>query len=305
MGKARKIEKVFNSKPVLEGAGVRLKRAFGFSHLPMFDPFLLLDDFRSSDPEDYLKGFPWHPHRGIETITYVLEGYVEHADSMGNRGVIAAGEVQWMTAGSGVIHEEMPFGNGRGEVAGFQLWANLPASQKMMPPRYRGITAAEIPILHPDNGVVIRIVSGRIGNTEGPVSGITIDPEYLDVTLPPDTTWVHPIPSGRRAFSYVIAGKGLFCHEDEPFGHDTEGVSYFDMESSPFIENETLVLFTDGEHITVTTEEDPVRFLLVSGNPLNEPVAWHGPIVMNTREELRQAFDDYQNGVFVKRTDYK
>ncbi|MEE9905179.1 MAG: pirin family protein [Chlorobium sp.] len=298
MNRARKISRVSTSKPVLEGAGVRLKRAFGFSEQPLFDPFLLLDDFRSSDPEEYLKGFPWHPHRGIETITYVLEGYVEHADSMGNRGVIAAGEVQWMTAGSGVIHEEMPFGNERDEVAGFQLWANLPASQKMMPPRYRGIAAHEIPLLRLENGIVIRIVCGRIGEMDGPVHGIAIDPEYLDVALPPYTTWFHPIPSGRRAFAYVIDGEGFFCRKD-----DIDGSSSFDEESSRLLENRTLALFTDGESITVTTEDDPVRFLLVSGNPLDEPVAWHGPIVMNSRQELQTAFDEFRNGTFIKKTE--
>jgi len=301
MATVRNISKVFNSKPVLEGAGVMLKRAFGFSQLPVFDPFLLLDDFRSANPEEYLKGFPWHPHRGIETITYVLDGYVEHADSMGNRGVIGSGEVQWMTAGSGVIHEEMPFGNNRGAVAGFQLWANLPASQKMTLPRYRSITAREIPVVHLKNGIEIRIISGRIGNAEGPASGIAIDPEYLDVTLPPEVSWTHPVPAGKTAFAYIIAGKGLFGNADEPFSHDTEGVSYFDMEEPPQHENETLLLFTDGEIISVSTEEEPLRFLLVSGNPLHEPVAWYGPIVMNTREELRKAFEEFQNGTFVRK----
>ncbi|MBM3163774.1 MAG: pirin family protein [Chlorobi bacterium] len=304
MSEARNIRMVFNSKPVLEGAGVRLKRAFGFSQLPMFDPFLLLDDFRSGNPDDYLRGFPWHPHRGIETITYVLDGYVEHADSMGNRDVIAAGGVQWMTAGSGVIHEEMPFGSERGDIAGFQLWANLPASQKMTPPQYRKIPVGEIPVVQLPNKALVRIIAGCIGKTTGPVSGISIDPEYLDVTLPSGTVWVHQVTPGRNAFAYVIAGKALFCNDDEPFSHVTAGVSYFDMEPSPFIENETLVLFTDGESITVSTEDEPVRFLLVSGNPLHEPIAWHGPIVMNTREELRRAFEEFQNGTFVQQTGY-
>ncbi len=300
MDTPRKIRKVFKSMQVLEGAGVLLKRAFGFSQLPLFDPFLLLDDFRSARPEEYLKGFPWHPHRGIETITYVLDGYVEHADSMGNRGVISGGGVQWMTAGSGVIHEEMPSGNERGEIAGFQLWANLPASEKMMPPRYRDIRSSEIPVLRLDNGVEIRIICGRYAQSAGPVSGIAIDPEYLDITLPPDASFTHRMPGGRKAFAYVIAGKGLFCNQDEPFGYDTEEVSYFDMESSALHENGTLVLFGDGESITITTGADPLRMLLISGNPLNEPVAWHGPIVMNTREELRLAFEEFHNGTFIK-----
>jgi len=301
MDSPRKILKVFKSKPVIEGAGVLLKRAFGFSQLPLFDPFLLLDDFRSSNPEEYLKGFPWHPHRGIETITYVLDGYVEHADSMGNRGIISDGGVQWMTAGSGIIHEEMPFGNERGEVAGFQLWANLPASEKMSPPRYREVKSSEIPVLHMDNGVEIRIICGRHGETSGPVTGIAIDPEYLDISLPPGVSYTCAVPGGRKAFAYIIAGKGVFCHKEKPFGFDAEGVSYFDFETSPLLENETLVLFSDGENLTITTEEDPIRILLISGNPLNEPVAWHGPIVMNTREELWQAFEEFRNGTFVKK----
>ncbi|TLU86207.1 MAG: pirin family protein [Chlorobium sp.] len=300
MKAARRIRKIFRSKSVLEGAGVNLKRAFGFSQVPLFDPFLLLDDFRSGNPEDYLKGFPWHPHRGIETITYVLQGNVEHGDSLGNKGVIAAGDVQWMTAGSGIIHQEMPFGDHRGVMAGFQLWANLPASQKMMPPRYRDISSAQIPKIRLDNGVEIHIIAGSIGDIEGPVNDISIHPEYFDITVPPDTTFTHHVESSRNAFAYIIAGKGLFCRDDEPFSYETEGVSYFDMEADAYAENETLILFTDGEYITITTEEDPVRFLLFSGHPLHEPIAWHGPIVMNTREELRQAFDDYERGTFIR-----
>lgn len=300
MGNARRIHKVFKSKPVQEGAGVNLKRAFGFSQVPLFDPFLLLDDFRSENPADYLKGFPWHPHRGIETITYVLEGNVEHGDSMGNNGVISAGAVQWMTAGSGIIHQEMPFGNSRGSMAGFQLWANLPASLKMMPPRYRDIRADQIPKVRLGNGVEIRIIAGTVGETEGPVTDIAIHPEYFDITVPAGITWTHHIESGRNSFAYIIAGKGQFCREDEPFSYETEGVSYFDMETAAFAENETLVLFTDGEYITVTTEDDPLRFLLVTGHPLHEPIAWHGPIVMNTREELRKAFEDFERGTFIR-----
>jgi quercetin 2,3-dioxygenase len=300
MSSARRIHKVFKSKPVQEGAGVNLKRAFGFSQAPLFDPFLLLDDFRSGNPADYLKGFPWHPHRGIETITYVLEGSVEHGDSMGNTGIISAGSVQWMTAGSGIIHQEMPFGDKSGALAGFQLWANLPASKKMTPPRYREITAEQIPKLRLDNGVEIRIIAGTMEGTEGPVNDIDIHPGYFDITLPPGITWTQHIESDHNAFAYVIAGKALFCREDEPFSYDTEGVSYFDMETGAFAENETLVLFTDGDYMTVTTEDDPVRFLLVTGHPLNEPIAWHGPIVMNTREELRRAFEDFENGTFIQ-----
>jgi hypothetical protein len=221
---------------------------------------------------------------------------------MGNRGVIQSGDVQWMTAGSGVIHEEMPSGNERGEIAGFQLWANLPASEKMTSPRYRDVKSSEIPVLRLDNGVEIRIICGRYAHSAGPISGIAIDPEYLDITLPPAASFTHRIPDGRKAFAYVIGGKGLFCNQDEPFGYDTEGVSYFDMESPALLENETLVLFGDGESISIATGKDPLRILLISGNPLNEPVAWHGPIVMNTREELRQAFEEFHNGTFIRRT---
>jgi quercetin 2,3-dioxygenase len=300
MGSARRIRKVFKSKPVMEGAGVNLRRAFGYSQVPLFDPFLLLDDFRSDNPADYLKGFPWHPHRGIETITYVLEGSVEHGDSMGNSGVITAGSVQWMTAGSGIIHQEMPFGDRKGSMAGFQLWANLPASQKMIPPRYRDIKAEQIPKVRFDNGVEITIIAGSIGETDGPVTDIAIHPEYFDISVPAGVTWTHHIEIGRNAFAYVIAGSGLFCRNDEPFSYETEGVSYFDMEAEAFAENETLVLFTDGDYLTVTTEDDPLRFLLVTGHPLHEPIAWHGPIVMNTRAELQQAFEDYERGTFIR-----
>jgi quercetin 2,3-dioxygenase len=302
MTTARKIRKVFKSKPVIEGAGVNLKRAFGFSQVPLFDPFLLLDDFRSDDPADYIKGFPWHPHRGIETITYVLQGNVEHGDSMGNKGVITAGAVQWMTAGGGIIHQEMPFGDHRGSMAGFQLWANLPAAEKMTQPRYRDITDAIIPKLHLENGVEIHIISGRVENTAGPVSDIAIDPEYLDITVPAGLSYTHHVKKGHTALAYIIAGKGMFCHQDEPFSYETEGVSYFDMETNPYLDNETLILFSDGDSITVSTEDDPVRFLLISGKPLNEPIAWYGPIVMNTQAELHRAFEEYQNGTFLQHT---
>ena len=282
MALSRKIRKVFNSQPTIEGAGVYLKRAFGFSQIPLFDPFLLLDDFRSNNPADYLKGFPWHPHRGIETITYILEGKVEHKDSMGNLGVITAGGVQWMTAGSGIIHQEMPFGDQHGKMGGFQLWANLPASQKMNPPRYRDITPELIPKLRLDNGVEIRIICGNIAETNGPVNDIAIDPQYLDITVPQGISYNHQILSGYTAFAYIIGGQGAFGNKDE---------SYI---------NETLILFGDGDSITVTTEDNPVRFLLISGKPLNEPIAWGGPIVMNTQAELSNAFEQYQNGTFLK-----
>lgn len=278
----RSIRKVFKSKPTIEGAGVHLKRAFGFSEVPLFDPFLLLDDFRSNSPGDYLKGFPWHPHRGIETITYMLDGNVKHGDSMGHNGVISAGAVQWMTAGSGIIHQEMPFGDQHGKMGGFQLWANLPASQKMNPPRYRDITPELIPKLRLDNGVEIRIICGNIAETNGPVNDITIDPQYLDITVPQGISYNHQILSGYTAFAYIIGGQGAFGNKDESYN------------------NETLILFGDGDSITVTTEDNPVRFLLISGKPLNEPIAWGGPIVMNTQAELSNAFEQYQNGTFLK-----
>lgn len=301
MGKPRSIRKVFESKPVTEGAGVRLKRAFGFGDVPLFDPFLLLDDFRSSDPEDYRKGFPWHPHRGIETITYLLEGSVGHRDSLGNSGVIHPGDVQWMTAGSGIIHEELPAGDAEGRVAGFQLWANLPASLKMTAPRYRNISSASIPEVRRSDGVVTKVISGEADGTQGTVDGIAIDPEYLDVTLPSGATWMHGVKAGYTAFAYVIAGNGYFSLSADPFEYDIEGVSYFDMESEPLLGNETLVLFeTDGDHIRAATDEEPLRFLFFSGRPLDEPIAWHGPIVMNTREELRTAFEEYRDGTFLK-----
>jgi quercetin 2,3-dioxygenase len=296
----RKIKKVYKSKPVIEGAGVHLKRAFGNGHIPAFDPFLLLDDFRSDNPQHYLKGFPWHPHRGIETITYVLEGHVEHGDSMGNRGDIASGDVQWMTAGSGIIHQEMPKGDDQGRMGGFQLWANLPASKKMIEPKYRDVKSSQIPSVETDNGATIRIICGRVGKVQGPVSDIAIDPEYLDITVSPHSSYSHPTKSGHNVFAYVIKGKGYFCRERKPFTHEVEGLNYFDMLQEPYIGNETIVLFDDGDHIAVSTEEEELRFLLISGKPLNEPVAWYGPIVMNTREELATAFDEYQNGTFIK-----
>ena len=296
----RKIRKVFKSKPVIEGAGVHLKRAFGFSQVPLLDPFLLLDDFRSDNPQHYLKGFPWHPHRGIETITYVLAGDVEHGDSMGNKGDIATGDVQWMTAGSGIIHQEMPKGDGQGRMAGFQLWANLPARQKMMEPRYRDVLAGQIPKIRLDNGTEIKIICGRVGDIQGPVRDIVIDPQYLDISIPPQSSYTHPTSEGHTVFVYVIAGQGYFCQEKKPFTYEAEGVNYFDMQRDPSLGNETLVLFEDGDHVVASTADSGIRFLLISGKPLGEPVAWYGPIVMNTQEELRLAFEEYHQGTFIK-----
>ncbi len=300
MKKNRNIRKVIMSKPTIEGAGVHLKRAFGFQGVDAFDPFLLLDDFRSNDPRYYSKGFPWHPHRGIETITYVINGSVEHGDSMGNKGVIGTGDVQWMTAGSGIIHQEMPKGDETGRMGGFQLWANLPASRKMMDPRYREVKSDQIPIVVTDNGVKIRIVSGKVGGKTGPVRDIVIDPEYLDVTVPPNTEFLHPTKPQHTVFAYIIEGKALFCKQKNPFDYEVESTNYFDMKRDSFVTNENLVLFEEGEQLVVSTENEPVRFLLISGQPIKEPIAWYGPIVMNTQQELQIAFEEYNNGTFIK-----
>jgi redox-sensitive bicupin YhaK (pirin superfamily) len=254
MTRDRKIRRVIRSKPTIEGAGVHLRRAFGASEVPDLDPFLLFDDFRSDDPRHYLKGFPWHPHRGIETITYVLRGNVEHGDSMGNKGVIGEGDVQWMTAGSGIIHQEMPKGDESGHMGGFQLWANLPASHKMMEPRYRGLTKDEIPERVTVNGVTIRIICGEIEGTKGPVTDVVTDPEYLDVAIPPHSELIHPTKPGHTVFAYVIGGEGYFCREKAPFTYEMEGTNYFDMEQKPFISNNSLVVFDDGEQVVVSTE---------------------------------------------------
>lgn len=300
MPTVRKIKKVIKSKPTMEGAGVHLKRAFGFSEVPEFDPFLLLDDFRSDNPDHYLAGFPWHPHRGIETITYVLEGDVEHADSLGNKGVIGAGDVQWMTAGSGIVHQEMPKGDKKGRMYGFQLWANLPARQKMMDPRYRDVSNKQIPELKLDGGAVVKVIAGEVAGTKGPVRDIVIDPEYIDVSLPAKSEFRHQTKRGHTVFAYVIDGQGFFCREKRPFAYDVNGSGYFDIKRDPFVGNGTLVLFEDGDEVVAFTEDKNVRFILVSGKPIGEPVAWYGPIVMNTRDELRVAFQEYQDGTFIK-----
>ena len=256
MKKSRKIKKVIKSRPTIEGAGVHLRRVFGYSQVPLFDPFLLLDDFRSEDPKLYLKGFPWHPHRGIETITYMLSGSVEHGDSMGNKGVIGSGDVQWMTAGNGIIHQEMPKGDKKGQMGGFQLWANLPASHKMMDPRYRDLKANQIPEVSTAKGAKIRIISGEVKGTKGPVRDIITDPEYLDITVPSGSEFVHPTKPGYTVFAYVIQGKGYFCREKNPFTYEMEGENYFDLQRNPFVSNGNLVLFDDGEQVSVSTEEE-------------------------------------------------
>ncbi len=300
MAKNRSIRKVFKSKPTIEGAGVHLRRVFGFGEVPAFDPFLLLDDFRSDDPRQYLRGFPWHPHRGIETITYVLRGTVEHGDSLGHSGLIGSGDVQWMTAGSGIIHQEMPKGDEAGHMWGFQLWANLPAAQKMMEPRYRDVTSSQIPAVAMRNGGTVRVICGTVQGTAGPVRDIVTQPEYLDVTLPAKAEFLHPTDPASAACAYVIEGRARFCNEENPFAYEVEGENYFDLQRSALVANRELVLFGDGEQIAVSTEGEPARVLLISGRPLREPVAWYGPIVMNTREELRVAFEEYRSGSFIK-----
>lgn len=279
----RKIKRVSSSMPTMEGAGVHLHRAFGNSDVPLFDPFLLFDDFRSDTPEHYTKGFPWHPHRGIETITYVLKGDVEHGDSMGNQGDIGSGDVQWMTAGSGIIHQEMPKGDSEGKMEGFQLWANLPAADKMMHPRYRDISAAQIPTVVLDSGATIKVICGQVGDVYGPVQNVMIEPEYLDVTLSANTNFIHSTPKSHTVFAYVHAGKGRF-----------------DEVASDMLGNRSLVLFEEGERVSVTAGDKGLSFLLVAGKPLGEPVAWGGPIVMNTQEELQNAFDEFKNDTFIK-----
>ena len=301
MGNIRKIQKIFKSKPTMEGAGVRLKRAFGFYQVPLLDPFLLLDDFHSNHPDDYLKGFPWHPHRGIETITYVLYGKVEHGDSMENRGIISSGDVQWMTAGSGIIHQEMPKGQEDGLLWGFQLWANLPASHKMMDPRYRDVKSHQIPEVTLDYGVKVKIICGEVKGVKGPVQDIVIDPEYLDITVPSNSHLRYPVKRGHTVFAYIIEGKGYFDPGRDVYAYEVEGRNYFDFKRESMMGSENLILFDDGDELTISTEEKPVRFLLISGKPIGEPVAWYGPIVMNTQEELRIAFEEYENGTFIRR----
>lgn len=276
----RTVKTIITGQSVLEGAGVRLHRVFGFRSDNAFDPFLLLDDFRSDTPADYLKGFPWHPHRGIETITYVLAGDVEHGDSLGNSGVISDGDVQWMTAGSGIIHQEMPKGDGQGRMHGFQLWANLPARQKMMDPRYRGITADRIPEVVRADGVRILIIAGTVDGVRGPMDDIVIEPEYLDCTVPAGVVFSHDVQAEHTVFLYVIQGSG-----------EVHGQT---------VHNRTMVLFDHGDTVEVAAGASGLRFLLVSGRPLGEPVAWHGPIVMNTEEELETAFREFRDGTFIK-----
>jgi redox-sensitive bicupin YhaK (pirin superfamily) len=284
----------------MEGAGVHLRRAFGFGTTEEFDPFLLLDDFRNDDPELYDAGFPWHPHRGIETITYVLAGTVDHADSLGNRGAIAPGDIQWMTAGSGIIHQEMPKGDGAGRMHGFQLWANLPSSLKMTAPHYQEVKSAEIPEITDDDGTSARIICGSLWGTTGPVDGIAAEPNYFDITIPPGKRKTIPVATTRHAFAYVFGGSGRFSNASGPTPVRTDNVDGSSTAPSQEIDNHSLVLFDRGDDVTVQAGEHGIRFLLVSGKPLGEPVAWRGPIVMNTNEQLREAFFEFQNGTFLK-----
>ncbi len=279
---------------------MRLRRAFGFGDTSDFDPFLMMDDFRGDRPEDYEAGFPWHPHRGIETITYVLAGSVEHGDSTGNRGSIGAGDIQWMTAGRGIIHQEMPTGDADGRMHGFQLWANLPSSLKMTEPRYQDVKAAEGPVALDDDGTQVRVVCGSYHGTHGPVHDIAARPVYLDVSVPAGKRKLLPVETTSNAFAYVFAGAGRFCNASEPLAVQTEPAGWLETKPPAFADNRTLVLFDRGDEVEVRTGDEGVRFLLISGQPLQEPVAWYGPIVMNTREELRHAFAQLEEGTFLR-----
>jgi quercetin 2,3-dioxygenase len=297
----RPVKRIVQSAPTLEGAGVKLRRAFGFGNTDDFDPFLLLDDFRNDRPEDYHAGFPWHPHRGIETITYVLAGAVDHGDSLGNKGTLGAGDVQWMTAGSGILHQEMPHGDAKGRMHGFQLWANLPSRLKMTAPRYQDIPAAGIPEIVDDDGTKVRVICGEFWGKRGPADGVAADPRYLDVTVPPGRRRTLSVETSRHAFAYVFEGWGTFSDASRPFGILTERETPSGAEVvRERTGNRSLVLFDSGDEVTVEAGEEGIRFLLVSGQPLNEPVAWYGPIVMNTRAELQQAVTELNNGTFIK-----
>jgi quercetin 2,3-dioxygenase len=296
----RPVKRVSATKPTLEGAGVRLQRAFGFGNTTEFDPFLLLDDFRNDRPADYLAGFPWHPHRGIETITYVLRGNVEHGDSLGNRGNLGSGDVQWMTAGSGILHQEMPRGDAEGRMHGFQLWANLPASLKMTRPRYQDVAAGDIPEVVDDDGTHVRVICGEFWGKKGPVEGVAADPRYLDVTVPAGKRKRIPVDRVNHAFAYVFDGSGRFRDASAPQGVRNDLTDAIDPAADQETGNRSLVLFDAGDEVTVQAGDEGIRFLLVSGRPLEEPVAWYGPIVMNTDAELQQAYTELRNGTFIK-----
>jgi redox-sensitive bicupin YhaK (pirin superfamily) len=296
----RPVKEIIQTKPTIEGAGVKLQRAFGFGQTKQFDPFLLLDDFRNENPSDYQAGFPWHPHRGIETITYVLAGSVEHGDSLGNKGKMGAGDVQWMTAGSGILHQEMPKGDALGRMHGFQLWANLPSSLKMTAPRYQDIPSSAIPEITDDDGTHVRVICGEFWGKKGPVDGAAAEPSYLDISVPPNKRKRLKIDTRRNAFAYVFAGAATFRDASDPQAVLTEKVHR--PEAAPVYDakNHSLVLFDSGDEITVQAGPEGIRFLLVSGKPIEEPVAWYGPIVMNTQQQIREAMSDLQRGTFIK-----
>ena len=297
----RPVKRITQSKPSMDGAGVKLRRAFGFGETAETDPFLLFDDFRGEHPDDYRAGFPWHPHRGIETVTYVLAGAVDHGDSLGNQGTLGAGDVQWMTAGSGIMHQEMPKGDAQGRMHGFQLWASLPSALKMTAPRYQDVKSAEIPEMVDDDGTRVRVVCGDFWGRKGPVDGIAADPRYLDVWVPPLKRKTLAVETYRHAFAYVFEGSGSFRDASAPFGVLTErGTAETEVLVREETGNRSLVLFDAGDEVTVEAGEVGIRFLLISGTPLKEPVAWYGPIVMNTRAELQQAIDELNAGSFIK-----
>ena len=296
----RAVKRVSQSKPTIEGAGVHLRRAFGFGNTTDFDPFLLFDDFRNDNPEEYLAGFPWHPHRGIETITYVLSGQVDHRDSLENKGTLGSGDVQWMTAGSGIMHQEMPKGDEQGRMHGFQLWANLPASLKMTAPRYQDVSGRDIPEVVEDDGTRVRVVCGEFWGKKGPVEGVAADPRYLDIWVPPGKRRALPVETTRHAFAYVFEGAGQFRDASAPRPVKTDHGGRDEYTVYDMVGNRSLVLFDRGDEVVVQAGEQGLRFLLVSGKPLEEPVAWYGPIVMNTQQELRQAVFELQNGTFIK-----
>jgi len=296
----RPVRKTIEATPAVEGAGVRLRRAFGFGDTSEFDPFLLLDDFRNDRPADYMAGFPWHPHRGIETITYVLAGSVDHGDSLGNRGSLGAGDVQWMTAGRGILHQEMPQGDAQGRMHGFQLWANLPSSLKMTAPRYQDIAARDIPEVVDDDGTSVRVICGEFWGKTGPVEGVAADPRYLDVSIPPRRTKRLAVETSRHAFAYIFAGSGSFRDASGPRSVRNELATDADVVERPDVSNRSLVLFDRGDEVVVHSGDEGIRFLLVSGKPSDEPVAWYGPIVMDTEQELQQAFAELRDGTFIK-----
>ncbi|HQR17671.1 MAG TPA: pirin family protein [Gemmatimonadales bacterium] len=296
----RPVKEIIQAQPTMEGAGVKLHRAFGFGKTGEFDPFLLFDDFRNERPADYLAGFPWHPHRGIETITYVLAGTVSHGDSLGNAGALGAGDVQWMTAGRGIMHQEMPQGDAQGRMHGFQLWANLPSQLKMTAPRYQDVVSRDIPEITDDDGTRVRVICGEFWGQSGPVEGIAAQPRYLDVWVPPGKKKTLPAEASRNAFAYVFEGEGDFRNASAPRGVLTEGTNGDDTLVRETTGNRSLVLFDRGESVTVQAGEHGIRFLLVSGRPIQEPVAWYGPIVMNTEQELRQAWKELHDGTFIR-----